>query len=90
MNQSDITDEDSTSEPREVSEGFLTLSRDKLLVACILCVGIAGSGIARRVLGELGYHNLGVIVYIGGYAGMIFLLWYGWIRTLNIQGPIAR
>jgi len=63
------------------------LSSDTALLALILLVGIAGSGVARWGLGVLGYNALGRIVFIMGYGGMVFVLWYGWIRPLDITGP---
>ena len=63
------------------------LTRDKLLVATLLLVGIAGSGLARRGLGELGYNDLGALVYILGYGGMVVAIWYGWIRPMDLTGP---
>ena len=67
--------------------GLFELTRDKLLVAAILLVGIAGSGLARRALGELGYNDLGAIVYVLGYGGMVLTIWYVWIRPMDITGP---
>lgn len=67
--------------------GLFELTRDKLLVAALLLVGVAGSGIARRTLAELGYTDLGVLVYIFGYGGMVVAIWYGWIRPMDITGP---
>jgi hypothetical protein len=81
-----MTDTDTRNDADD-EEGLFELTRDKLLVAALLLVGIAGSGIARRILGELGYSDLGAIVYILGYGGMVFALWYGWIRPMNITGP---
>ena len=66
---------------------LFTLTRDKLLLVAILVVGIAGSGIVRRFLGELGYDGLGILVFILGYGGMVFAVWYGWIRPMDISGP---
>ena len=63
------------------------LSSDTLLLALILLVGIAGSGVARWGLGQLGFNTLGRIVFIMGYGGMVFVIWYGWIRPLDITGP---
>lgn len=63
------------------------LTRDHLLLVAVLVVGIAGSGLARRFLGEAGFNNLGRVVFIVGYAGMVFVLWYGWVRPLDITGP---
>jgi hypothetical protein len=67
--------------------GLFELTRDKLLVVALLFVGIAGSGIARRALGELGYNDLGALVYVLGYGGMVVAIWYGWIRPMDITGP---
>ncbi|WP_136600992.1 hypothetical protein [Salinigranum halophilum] len=68
--------------------GFFT--RDKLLLLSIVVAGIVLPGIARRFLGEAGYGGLGTIVFVLGYAGMIFLVWYGWIRPLELTGPVDR
>ncbi|WP_277553342.1 hypothetical protein [Halobaculum limi] len=63
------------------------ITRDRLLLATVLLVGIAGTGIVRRQLGVLGYNGLGRLVFILGYGGMVFLVWYIWIRPLDITGP---
>jgi hypothetical protein len=63
------------------------LSTDALLLAAILLVGVAGSGVARWTLGQLGFTTLGELVYIAGYGGMVVAVWYGWIRPLDITGP---
>jgi len=63
------------------------LGSDTVLLALILFVGIAGSGVARWGLGQLGYSDLGRLVFVMGYGGMVFVIWYGWIRPLDITGP---
>lgn len=63
------------------------LPRDALLIAAVLLIGIAGTGLVRRLLGQLGYNGLGRLVFVLGYGGMVFVLWYGWIRPLDITGP---
>jgi len=75
--------------PNESDDGgrLFSLTRDKLLVATLLLVGVAGSGLARRLLGELGYNDLGALVYIVGYSGMVVGIWCGRIRPLAITGP---
>ena len=60
---------------------------DAPLVAVVLLVGIAGSGVARWGLGQLGLDLLGQLIFVMGYTGMVFVLWYGWIRPLDITGP---
>lgn len=63
------------------------VSRNTLLLAAVLLVGIAGTGILRRQLGVWGLNQLGRLVYICGYGGTVFAVWYGWIRPLDISGP---
>jgi len=66
------------------------LSRDTLLIVLLLVVGIGGSGLARGLLAEQGYDALGSVVFVTGYGTMVFLLWWGWIRPLDITGPSGR
>ena len=70
------------------SDGLL--NRDTLLVIALLVVGVGGSGIARALLHERGYDAVGSAVFVLGYGTMVFLLWYGWIRPLDITGPSGR
>ena len=63
------------------------LTHDRVLLAVVLVVGIAGTGIVRRQLGLLGYNALGRLVFVMGYGGTVFVVWYGWIRPLDITGP---
>ncbi len=63
---------------------------DGLLLAAVLLVGVAGSGVARWSLGQLGLETLGELVYIAGYGGMVVVVWYVWIRPLDITGPVER
>jgi len=81
-----MTDTDARSDADDEGQLF-ELTRDKLLLAALLLVGIAGSGLARRFLGELGYNDLGALVYVLGYGGMVVAIWYGWIRPMDLTGP---
>jgi hypothetical protein len=63
------------------------LSRDTLLVVLLLFVGIGGSGLARGMLVERGHPAIGSVVFVTGYGTMVVLLWYGWIRPIDITGP---
>lgn len=69
-------------------EGFFT--RDKLLLVAVVVTGVVLPGLARRFLGEAGYDDVGTVVFVLGYAGMVFLVWYGWIRPLDLTGPVDR
>ncbi|QIB75745.1 hypothetical protein GL213_03910 [Halogeometricum borinquense] len=81
---------DETADEDDGETSLFALSRDKLLLVLIIFVGVAGTGLARRFLGEFGYNNVGRIVFILGYGGMIFIVWYGWIRPMDITGPQSR
>ena len=35
----------------------------------------------------LGQEQLGRIVWVLGYALMLFVIWYGWLRPLDFKGP---
>ncbi len=97
-----MIDNKSSDNNREVEEagdpttgmGETTLreffTSDGLLLAAVLLVGVAGSGVARWSLGQLGLTTLGEVVYIAGYGGMVVVVWYGWIRPLDITGPVER
>lgn len=74
----------------DVSERGGLFSGDRLLVLAILFVGIVGSGVARWGLGNAGYPTLGTLVFVMGYAGMVFVLWYGWLRKIELTGPGGR
>ncbi|MFB6093010.1 MAG: hypothetical protein ABEK02_08380 [Haloquadratum sp.] len=80
-----MSDDDTRSADDE--RQLFELTRDKLLLLAILFVGIAGSGLARRLLGTLGYNTLGMIVFVLGYGGMVVAVWYGWVRPMDLTGP---
>jgi hypothetical protein len=72
------------------ADGISWLNRDALALAAVLLVGVAGTGIVRRQLGLLGFNNLGRLVFILGYGGTIVLVWFVWIRPLDITGPTGE
>ncbi|MGM0605500.1 MAG: hypothetical protein ACQETB_07485 [Halobacteriota archaeon] len=60
---------------------------DRMLLAIVLLAGVAGSGIARWAFGQAGFDTIGQIAFVLGYGGMVVVVWYGWIRPLDIRGP---
>jgi hypothetical protein len=63
------------------------ITRRTLTLVLVVVVGVVGSGLARRLLGLAGYTTLGRVVFVLGYATMVFVVWYGWIRPLDLTGP---
>jgi hypothetical protein len=65
------------------------LSRDTFALLTVLFVGVVGTGVVRRQLGLLGYDTLGQLVFALGYGGTVVLIWFVWVRPLDITGPTA-
>lgn len=53
----------------------------------LLAVGIAVSGLADFALAQAGYGSLGTYVWAIGYAGTILLLFFLFLRPLDLTGP---
>ena len=66
------------------------LTSDRLLLALVLLAGVGGSGVARWAFGQAGFDILGSVVFVAGYGMMVFVLWYGWLRHIDIRGPESR
>lgn len=56
------------------------------LFALVLLVGVAGTGISVRLVNMAGYDTLGMVIWAMGYGTTIFLLWFGWLREMDITG----
>ena len=54
--------------------------------ALVVLVGVAGTGIAVRLVNAAGYSLLGSAVWVVGYGTTVFVLWYGWVRPLDLTG----
>lgn len=52
----------------------------------ILVGGVIGFGLADFALSSAGYGELGMVVWGGGYLLTMAVLWYGWVRPLDISG----
>jgi len=59
-------------------------SRGKFVA--VLLTGIVGTGLLVMVLSSAGYPTVGNVVWVVGYGTMVAVLWYGWIRPLDL-GP---
>lgn len=54
--------------------------------AMVLLVGVAGNGISVYLLNRAGLSTLGSVVWAVGYGTTILVLWYGWLRPMDITG----
>ncbi|WP_332900009.1 hypothetical protein [Haladaptatus sp. CMSO5] len=65
------------------------MASEKVRLGAVLIVGILGSGLADYFLTTAGYPGLGRTVWAIGYATMVLVIWYIWIRPLDFSGPTS-
>jgi hypothetical protein len=54
--------------------------------ALVLAVGVVGTGIVVALFSAAGYRTLGSAIWVVGYGTMVLILWWGWLRPLDM-GP---
>lgn len=60
----------------------------KAAFVIVLVTGVVVPGVMNYVLAVvLGQEALGRIVWVLGFGLMIGVIWYGWLRPLDFQGP---
>jgi hypothetical protein len=52
----------------------------------VVLAGVAGTGILVRLVTAAGYPTLASLCWAVGYGGMVLVLWYGWLRPLDLTG----
>ena len=52
----------------------------------VFAVGVLGFGLLNSGLHVAGYPTLGTVVWIIGYGLTAFVLWYGWLRNIELVG----
>ena len=62
------------------------LSSRQLFVLVVI-VGLIGPGFAVNILDRANLRLLSDIVWVVGYGSTIFVLWFLWIRPLDLVGP---
>lgn len=60
---------------------------EKAKFALVLSSGVVFPGLANYALGAAGYSTLGSLVWVLGYVGAVLILWYIWVRPLDLTGP---
>jgi len=63
------------------------MERTRLGFLVILLGGVVGFGLADYALTTAGYPLIAGAVWAGGYLATVFVLWYGWVRPLDFDGP---
>lgn len=55
--------------------------------ALIAALGIVVSGVADYLLTASGYVGLGRLVWAVGFGVTVLVVWYLWLRPMDITGP---
>ena len=58
-----------------------------LWAAAAVLGGIVVPGLLSRALHASGLPALGALVFAMGFFGMLVVVWYVWLRPLDITGP---
>lgn len=59
----------------------------RVQLGLVLVVGIVVPGFADYVLSTAGYPSVGMVVWAFGYLTMALVVWYRWLRPLDLSGP---
>jgi hypothetical protein len=54
--------------------------------ALVLVAAFVGVGLADYALTVSGYGDVGIVVWVVGYGGLVVVGWYRWLRPLDITG----
>lgn len=57
------------------------------MLALVLATGVVVPGFADYALSTAGYPSVGMVVWAVGYVLMALVVWYRWIRPLDLAGP---
>lgn len=63
------------------------ISSTRVRFALVLLGAIIVPGLANYVLVQNGFETLGIVVWGLGYGSGILVLWYVWLRPLDLTGP---
>jgi hypothetical protein len=58
----------------------------RFLLVFVVAAGIILPGVANYWLGAAGHPALGSAVWVAGYGAMVLVVWWGWIRPLDLGG----
>ena len=59
---------------------------EKVRFGLALALGVVVPGLLKYLLTTAGYPALGTAVWVSGYLTAILVLWYVWIRPLDLKG----
>lgn len=60
---------------------------ERVVLGLLIAAGIVLPGVANYALNAAGAPTAGSVVWAVGYASMVLVVWFGWIRPLDLTGP---
>ena len=66
----------------------MTVVSEKLAFGAVLAAGVVLPGLAKYFLTSAGYATLGSLAWAFGFGTMVIVVWYVWLRPLDITGPV--
>lgn len=61
--------------------------RDRVLFGLSLLAVVVVPGLATAAFSRFGYETLATLSWLLGYGGGAVVLWYVWVRPIDITGP---
>lgn len=59
---------------------------EKVRFGLALAAGVVVPGLLKYLLSVAGYARLGTAVWVSGYLTAALVIWYVWIRPLDLRG----
>ena len=59
---------------------------EKVRFGLALALGVFVPGLLNYLLTSLGHPALGTAVWVSGYLTAVLVIWYVWLRPLDLQG----
>jgi len=64
-------------------------SKSQMVRALLVVIaGIVVPGLVSRAFHQAGLSTLGAFAFATGFFGMLVVVWYVWLRPLDITGPV--
>lgn len=59
---------------------------ERVKLGAVLAAGVILPGVTSYLLGQAGFALANRVVWYGGYATMVVVVWYTWLRPLDLSG----
>lgn len=59
---------------------------ERVKLGLVIAAGVVLPGVMNHFLYQAGAPTAGAIVWATGYAAMVLVVWYNWIRPLDLGG----